>query len=93
MRTTYLWDYDIDDCQFADLLEGKIRYGRLDQEWAYRRLFEYGPYPEILRLVSFRQIVEWWPKIRTKIRSRSRVRGFDFLVDWLPRKHPDWIHG
>jgi hypothetical protein len=91
-RLPYVWDYDIDSSQFLDILEGRRTVGRLDQDWAARRLLEYAPYEEIIRLLGFRKLVENWPRWRGRIRSKSRVRGFDFLVKWLPEKHPELLH-
>lgn len=92
-RLPYVWDYDIDSKQFLEILEGRRAIGRLDQDWAAHRLLEYAPYEEIIRLIGFRKLVTNWPRWREKIRSKSRVRGFDFLVDWLPKNHPELIDG
>jgi len=93
MRPVYLWDYDIDETSFRKMLDGSLTIGRLDQEWAIVRVLEYAPYQEILRLLTFKEIVDWWPKVRNRIRSNGRKRGFDFLVEWLPQKHPELLHG
>jgi len=93
MRPVYLWDYDIDETSFRKMLEGSLTIGRLDQEWAIVRTLEYAPYQEILRLLTFKEIVHWWPKVHNRIRSKGRKRGFDFLVEWLPQKHPELLYG
>lgn len=92
-RLPYLWDYDLDQNQFQEILEGRREVGRLNQDWAARRLLEYAPYEEIIRMIGFKRLVENWPRWRGKIRSKSRVRGFDFLVQWIPEKHPELLHG
>ncbi len=33
MEVSHLWDYDIDETQFRNLLEGKTTIGRLDSDW------------------------------------------------------------
>jgi len=91
-RLPYVWDYDIDQTQFREILEGRRVFGRLNRDWAARRLLEYAPYEEIISLIGFRDLVKNWPRWRGKIRSKSRVRGFDFLVKWLPEKHPELLH-
>lgn len=91
-RLSYVWDYDIDAGTFGDILNGKQVMGRLDQDWAARRLIEYAPYAEIVRLIGFRRLVQNWPRWRARIRSKSRRRGLDFLVSWLPEHHPELIH-
>jgi len=90
-RLPYVWDYDLDEAQFHDILEGRRTLGRLDQDWAARRLLEYASYEEIIRLIGFSRLVDNWPRWRDSIRSKSRKRGFDFLVKWLPEKHPELL--
>ncbi len=91
MQLAYVWDYDIDAAQFADILAGRLTWGRLDRDWAAVRLLEYAPYPEIVRLLGYRALVEGWSRWRPRIRSQSRKRGFDFLVAWLPEHHPELV--
>jgi len=85
----YVWDYNIDEAQFRAILEGRQVIGRLNRDWAARRLLEYAPYEEIVHLIGFPRLVKDWPRWRKGIRSVSRKRGFDFLVKWLPEKHPE----
>ena len=92
-RSPYVWDYDIDQLAFHDILEGRRVIGRLNQDWAARRLIEYASYEEIVRLIGFKRLVENWSRWRSGIRSVSRLRGLDFLVKWLPEKHPELLHG
>ena len=90
-RLPYVWDYDIDEAQFREMLAGRLTIGRLDRDWAATRLLEYAPYPEIVRLLGFRALVKDWPRWRRRIRSQTRKRGFDFLVEWLPKHHPELL--
>ena len=92
-RSPYVWDYDIDQQTFRDILEGRRVVGRLNQDWAARRLIEYASYEDIIRLIGFKRLVENWSRWRSGIRSASRLRGLDFLVKWLPEKHPELLHG
>lgn len=92
-RLPYLWDYNLDQRQFQEILNGRLTKGRLNQDWATRRLLEYAPYDEIIRLLGYKRLVENWSRWRGRIRSKSRVRGFDFLVQWLPEKHPELLRG
>ncbi len=88
-RLPYVWDYDLDESQFREILAGNRVVGHLDQDWAARRLLEYASYEEIVRLIGFPQLVRKWPEWRSRIRSKNRRRGLDFLVAWLPEKHPE----
>jgi hypothetical protein len=90
-RLPYVWDYDIDEERFRALLEGRETLGRLDRAWAAVRLLEHATYPEILQMMSFRELIAGWPQWRGRLRSQSRRRAFDFLVDWLPRHHPELV--
>jgi hypothetical protein len=91
-RSPYVWDYEIDEATFLEILAGNQTFGRLDQDWAARRVLEYAPYEEIIRLIGYCRLIENWPRWRKSIRSESRKRGFDFLVKWLPEKHPELCH-
>lgn len=91
-RSGYVWDYDINAQQFSAILNGDLVIGRLDQDWAACRVIEYAPYKEIVRLIGFKRLFSGWPRWRTRIRSMSRRRGLDFLVKWLPEKHPEYLH-
>jgi hypothetical protein len=91
MHLSYVWDYDIDADQFAEILAGRLTLGRLDRDWAAVRLLEYAPYPEIVRLLGYRALVEGWSHWRKSVRSQSRKRGFDFLSSWLPEHHPELL--
>lgn len=90
-RLPYVWDYDIDDATFTDILAGRTRIGRLDQDWAATRLLEYAPYPEIVRRLGFAALVAGWPRWRERVRAPGRRRGLDFLVSWLPEHHPELL--
>lgn len=90
-KLPYLWDYDIGEEEFREMLAGRRTVGRLDREWAVVRLLEYAPFPEIVRMLGYRDLVKGWPAWRSRIRSPSRRRGFDFLAAWLPADHPERV--
>ena len=92
-RLLYVWDYDLTPTQFYEILNGRLEKGRLNQDWAVHRVLEYASYEEIIHLIGYKRLVENWSHWRGKIRSKSRVRGFDFLVKWLPEKHPEYLRG
>lgn len=86
---SFLWDYDIDETDFQQILEGRKELGRLNRDWAAVRLLEHASYPEIVRFLGYRELIEGWPQWRSRIRSEGRRRGFDFLARWLPEHHPE----
>lgn len=90
-RLSYVWDYDINEDTFDELLAGRQTLGHLGRDWAAVRLLEYAPYKEIIRKLGFPALVEGWPRWRPRIRSEARRRGFDFLVRWLPENHPELL--
>lgn len=90
-RPPYVWDYDIDEAEFGEILAGRKELGRLNRDWAAVRLLEHASYPEIIRLLGYQTLVEEWPRWRPRIRSKSRKRGFDFLAEWLPERHPELL--
>lgn len=51
-RANYVWDYNIDDAQFHEILAGRLKIGRLDRDWAVVRVLENAPYEEIIRLIG-----------------------------------------
>jgi hypothetical protein len=87
----WVWDYDIDEQTFSEVLAGRKRLGRLDRDWAAVRLLEHAPYKEIIRRLGYRDLLGGWPRWRRHIRSDSRRRGFDFLAEWLPEHHPELL--
>ncbi len=90
-RLPYVWDYDLTELQFRDMLAGRLTVGRLNRDWAAVRLLEYAPYGDIVQLLGYRAVVDGWQRWRPRIRSASRRRGFDFLVAWLPQHHPELL--
>jgi hypothetical protein len=91
MSLLYVWDYDLDEAEFHALLDGKKQIGRLNKDWAAIRLLDYAPYPDIVRLLGFRRLIAGWPEWRSHVRSNSRRRAFDWLVEWLPKHAPESI--
>ncbi len=88
-RLPYVWDYEISEPEFQAILAGKVTNGRLGRDWAAARLLEYAPYEEIIQRLGFPALIQGWPVWREKIRADNRRRGFDFLVEWLPKHHPE----
>src|SRR4051794_38796638 len=90
-RFPWVWDYDIGEDEFLEILAGRAARGRLDRRWAAARVLEYGRYEDIVRLIGFPDLVEHWNEWRPRVRSASVRRGLDFLVQWLPAHHPELL--
>ena len=90
-RLTYIWSYELTEAQFLEILRGEQSQGWLNQEWAALRLLEQAPYEEIIRLLGFPSLVQYWPRWRDRVSSHSRRRGIDFLTAWLAHKHPELL--
>jgi len=72
MRLSYVWDYDIDAAQLADILVGRATLGRLNRDWAAVRLLEYAPYPEIVKVLGYRARLEGKGRIIEIARREGR---------------------
>ena len=90
-RPYYLWDYNISFDEFRGLLDGTFQFGKLDRDWAAVRLIEYASYEEMIRLLGYRSLVEEWHKWRPRVRAHEQRRALDFVVDWIPKHHPELI--
>ncbi|RLT36823.1 MAG: hypothetical protein DWI57_14325 [Chloroflexi bacterium] len=90
-RLWYVWDYDIDEETFQAMLDGKVTRGRLGRDWAAVRLLNYAPYPEIVRRLGLSALLRDWSRWRDKLRMKERRRGIDFVVEWLPKHHSEWV--
>ena len=90
-RAKYVWDYDITQEQFDKMLAGEYEDGHLNQDWAAVRLIEYAKYEDMIRRIGFPMLVKGWPRWRTRIRSQQQRESFDFLVQWLPKYHPELL--
>lgn len=90
-RLPWVWDYDLDEEQYSQMLSGELTVGTLDRNWAVVRLLEYAPYQEILRRLGFGPLVQGWSTWRPRLRSPSRIRGFDFLVEYLRTHRLDLV--
>lgn len=91
MQSPFVWEFDLDESQFDAILDGKLEYPGIDKDWAIVRLLDYGSYSEIVSRLGFKQLLEGWPRWRPGIKNQNRIRGLDFLAEWLPKHFPDVI--
>ncbi len=72
------------DSDFEALLRGERQAAPPhDFHWALVRLIEYAPYREIRRLLPRERFLEEWPVVASRVRSRARREGMEFLHQWL----------
>lgn len=91
MRAKYVWDYELSQDEFDELLAGRLRRGSLDRDWAAVRLIEWASYDEMIRRIGYAALVREWPRWRDRVRSEAQRRGLDFVVEWLPKRHPELL--
>ena len=75
-----IWDYDIDENTFWDVLHGKKEYGWLTQEWALIRVIERLQYYDLLEVITLETIVKKWPAIKNEIRFSHIKKGMDYVI-------------
>lgn len=90
-RARYVWDYDLTQEQFDAMLAGDYVDGHLNRDWAAVRLIEWAPYREMIQRLGYKALVDNWPCWRSRLHSAQRIRSIDFLVDWLPKHHPELL--
>lgn len=90
-RLTLVWDDDINEAQFRAILAGGPAIGRLDRGWAAVRLLDHASCDQIRDYLSIADLVRGWPRWRGRVRSATRRRGLDFLVDWVSRHRLDLL--
>ena len=76
----WLWDVDLDNAEFEDILHGRHAAAGLDADWAMLRLIEYAPYHEIKRLLPRENFLKRWPALMGRVRSESRRNGMDYFA-------------
>lgn len=90
-RARYVWDYDLTQAQFDDILAGRYKHGHLDRDWASIRIIEWAKYEDMIRIIGYLSLVKDWQNWRMRIRSEQQRRSIDFLVEWLPKHHPELL--
>lgn len=90
-RARYVWDYDLTQEQFDAMLEGTYVDGHLNRDWAAVRLIEWAPYREMIHRIGYKGLVENWHRWRKRLRSAQQAQSIDFLVEWLPKHHPELL--
>ncbi len=75
-----VWDYNITQSQFEDILQGKNTLGQLDQPWAIARVLENLHYYDALDIVPFASIQKNWDNVKSKIFIKGIRDGYEFAL-------------
>lgn len=73
----------MDNAEFEAILRGNVERPPHDSRWALLRLIEYAPWAEIRRLLPRDRFLKEWPGLASRVRSRARREGMDFLFHWF----------
>jgi hypothetical protein len=85
-RYPWLWDVEMDNPTFEAVLRGRAAQPPHDQCWAITRLLEYAPYSEIRRLLPDEILLQRWPDVSRRLRSKARREGMAFVCQWLQER-------
>lgn len=85
-RYPWLWDVEMDNTAFEAVLRGKEEKPPHDQCWAITRLLEYAPYSDIRRLLPDDILLQRWPEVALRLRSKARREGMAFVCQWLQER-------
>jgi hypothetical protein len=69
---------------------GEVRHDRV-KGTAGIRLLDYASYDQIREFLGLGTLVRDWPLWRARVRSFTRRRGLDFLVEWVTRHQPNLV--
>lgn len=75
-----VWDYNMSQSQFEDILQGKNTMGSLDQSWAIARVLENLHYYDALSLVPFASLTKNWDNVKSKIFVKGIRDGYEFVL-------------
>jgi len=75
-----VWDYNLTQAQFEDILLGKNQLGQLDQSWAIARILENLHYYDALSLVPFATLSKNWDNVKRKLFVKGIRDGYEFVL-------------
>lgn len=79
----------MDSAEFEAILRGAGAAHPHDSRWALLRLIEYAPYADLRRLLPRDRFLKEWPGLASRVRSRARREGMDFLYHWFKQTTAD----
>lgn len=75
-----VWDYNLGQSEFEEILEGKKVNGAFDQVWAIKRVLENLNFYEAKSIVTKKMFIDNWNEVKPKMFNRSIIKGYDFLL-------------
>jgi hypothetical protein len=75
-----VWDYDLSQDQFEDILHGRNTLGKFDQPWAIARVLENLHYYDAISLVPFASLAKNWDNVKNKIFIKGIKDGYEFVL-------------
>lgn len=75
-----VWDYNLTESQFEDILQGKNTLGKFDQPWAIARVLENLHYYDAIFLVPFASLAKNWDNVKSKIFIKGIRDGYEFVL-------------
>lgn len=75
-----VWDYNLDQKDFEEILIGRKTNGSFDYLWAVKRVLENLNYYEAMSIIPKKTFIKNWDIIKPKMFNKSIVKGYDFLL-------------
>lgn len=75
-----VWDYNLTQNEFEEILAGKKVLGNMNQSWAITRVLENLNYYDAMRLVSLNTLRTNWKQVQPKLFNSSIKNGYEFLL-------------
>lgn len=75
-----IWDYNISEVEFFEILNDKKQIECFDSKWALKRAIEGLNYYDLMKLVGIKMLVNNWDALRNKIKSASIKKGIDYVI-------------
>lgn len=79
-----VWEYNLSEDEFKDILSGKTSRGWFDQDWALTRCINNLNYYDLIALVPRSLIKSRWEIIKDRITVREIRDGLSFFLQRYP---------
>ena len=79
-----VWDYNLAQDEFEEILSGKKKNGNLDQDWAISRILSNLNYYDAMHLIPYSVLKKRWSHIKGKLFNKTIQDGYEFLLHRYP---------